>query len=141
MASVGVLWMGGEFFYGLYDYFRLSASAPAILDQWDVTEEKKGEFSIRVAYRFEWKKEAIRGVYTFKKPVYHNPYVANDQTKEWQAKSWVIWFDPSQPTFNSLQRDFPLRQGIKLFFCLAILLYFVFLKGYVRRIDGLDRSD
>lgn len=110
-----------------------------VLDEWRVKEEKKGKFSISVNYQFEWKGQSIAGVYDFKKPTYQNPYLAQDHIQEWSEKSWAIWLNPNQPTFVSLQKQFPMKKGVNLALCLAVLLYFVFLKGYVKRMNKLDQ--
>ncbi len=135
-----VLWIGGQFFYDLNHYFHFSASAPAVLDKWEVKEEKGGKFSIGVNYQFEWEGQTVYGVYNFSKPSYHNPYVAKDHIKEWEAKSWTVWFDPKKPNDGSLQKKFPAKKAIHFALSLAILFYFTFLKAYVRRMNILDQS-
>jgi len=100
---------------------------------------KSGKFSINVNYQFEWKGQTIHGVYDFPKPIYQNPYIAGDHISEWKEKSWTIWFNPKKPTFASLQKKFPTKKAINLALSLAVLLYFVFLKGYVRRMNALDQ--
>lgn len=138
ITSCVALWIGGQFFYDLNHYFQLSKSVPATLEEWNVKENEKGIFSISVNYQFEWKGQSIQGVYDFKKPTYQNPHLANDHVKEWQEKSWTVWINPSKPTVVSLQKVFPMKEGIKLALCLAVLLYFTFLKGYVRRLNTVD---
>lgn len=138
ITSCVALWIGGQFFHDLNHYFQLSTNIPASLDEWNVKEGKKGTFSISVNYKFEWRGQTIHGVYAFKKPTYQNPYLANDHIKEWKEKSWTVWLNPRKPTFVSLQKVFPMKGGIKLVLCLAVLLYFTFLKGYVRKMNTLD---
>lgn len=138
ITSAIALWVGGQFFYELNQYFQLSADTPVFLDQWNVKEEKSGKFSISVNYQFEWKGQPIHGVYDFKKPTCQNPYLANNYISEWKEKSWTVWLNPDKPTFVSLQKTFPTKKVINLALCLAVLLYFTFLKGYVRRMNALD---
>ena len=108
MITAGIaLWIGGQFFYNLNEYFQLSATAPVVLDQWNVKELKSGKFSINVNYQFEWKGQTIHGVYDFPKPIYQNPYIASEHISEWKEKSWTIWFNPKKPTVTSLQKKFP----------------------------------
>ncbi|MEM8727802.1 MAG: hypothetical protein AAGE99_03735 [Chlamydiota bacterium] len=138
VTGCAILWIGGRFFYDLNRYFQLSKNVSAILDEWRVQEER-GIFSIGVNYEFEWKGQTIQGVYNFKKPTYKNPHLADDHLKEFKEKSWVVWINPSRPTFASLQKVFPMRGAVKLALCLALFLYFIFLKGYVEKMNGSDR--
>lgn len=138
ITSYAALWIAGHFFYDLNDYFRLSKHVPAMLDGWTVKEDEKGIFSISVNYRFEWKKQTIQGGYDFKKPTYQNLHLANHHVKQWKEKSWTVWINPSNPAAVSLQKIFPIKGCIKLALSLAVLLYFTFLKGYVRRISAVD---
>ena len=141
ITGVVSLWIGSAFFYDLHRYFQLSVSAPAILDNWSIQEDEKGVFSIAVNYQFEWKQKPIQGVYHFEKPIYKNPYLARDYIDEWKDKDkdFKIWLSPNQPTLVSMQRNFPVKKGMHLILCLAIFLYFFFLKSYVKKINTLDQ--
>jgi hypothetical protein len=138
VTSCVALWIAGPFFYDLNHYFKLSKNVAAILDNWTVKEDAKGIFSISVNYQFEWKEQTIQGIYDFKKPTYYNLQLANDHVEEWREKSWTVWINPSQPTAVSLQKVFPMKGCIKLALSLVVLLYFAFLKGYVRNINTVD---
>lgn len=136
MISVVILWIGGGFFYELNQYFQLSAKAPVILDEWSINEKESGKFTVSVRYTFEWKGQTIYGLYDFQNPTYQNPYLANDHIDVWKKKSWIVWLNPNKPTVVSLQKAFPTKKGVHLSLCLAVLFYFGFLKGYVRRMNA-----
>lgn len=135
---MAALWIGGGFVYDLHRYFQLSSEAKACLEDWKV-EEDDGDYSIVVNYTFDNKGQKIMGRYHFPRPVYQNPYIAEEHMNSWKGKDWMIYFNPKQPSEASLQKKFPAKKGINLGLSLGILLYFLVLKGYVLRAGHLDR--
>ena len=127
------LWIGGEFFYNLNRYFHLTHFADAQVFDWKVVEIKSGKFSVEAAYQFQIEERRIVGTYSFLKPVYPNPYLVEDLIEAWQGKAWKIWYNPKHPHEAALQKMFPVRKAIHFAVSLGIILYFSFLKIYVKR--------
>lgn len=101
--------------------------------------EEEGNYSIAVNYTFDNNGQKMVGRYHFPRPVYQNPYIAEEHMKSWKDKEWKIYFNPKRPADASLQKKFPAKKGINLGLSLGILLYFLLLKGYVSRAGRLDQ--
>ena len=138
LTGLATLWIGGGFFYEFYKYYELSHEAVVKLDNWKIHEDED-RFTIRVNYSFDWKGQTIAGRYFFPRPVYHNPYIAEEHLKLWKEKEWKIYFNPKWPSDAALQKKFPTKKGIYLGLSLGILLYFLLLKGFVVRAHSLDQ--
>lgn len=138
MTGAAAFWIAGGFVYDLHHYFQHSEEANVQLDNWKV-EEDEGNYSIVVNYTFDWKGQKIIGRYHFPRPVYQNPYITEEHMNSWKGKDWKIYFNPKSPSNASLQKKFPAKKGINLGLSLGILLYFLLLKGYVSRVNHLDR--
>lgn len=134
------LYLAGDFFYHLHRYFKLTHEAPVEVSDWKVLEKSEGKFSIDVLYKFQVGKREITGRYPFPKPVYPNPYLAEDLVEEWQDKSWTIWYNPKAPHEVSLLKIAPLKKGIYLALSLGIILYFAFLYQYAKRMHGQEEA-
>lgn len=135
------LYLGGEFFYNLNRYFHLTHSEEAQVSDWKVVEIKSGKFSVEAVYQFQIEERAIMGTYAFSKPVYPNPYLAEDLVEAWQEKTWEIWYNPKQPHDAALQKVFPAKKAIHFALSLGIILYFAFLNIYVKRMHFSEEEN
>ncbi|MEM7174947.1 MAG: hypothetical protein AAF443_03325 [Chlamydiota bacterium] len=133
IAITAALWIGGSFGFDLYRYFRLSAATSGEIQSWEVEEYQPGKFAICVNYQFQIRKRRYNQKFHFSKPVYRNPYIAEDHIKQWEKQDWKVWYDPRNPTVSSLQKLFPFKKGIHLILCMSVAVYFVWLKMYIKR--------
>ena len=131
----GALYLGGQFFFKLHQYFLLSTSAPAKVSDWNVIE-KNGKFTLEARYKFETQGGVVEGTFSFPKPVYQNPYLAEDLIKIWAEKSWEIWYHPKAPYGATLEKNFPIKKGFQFGLSLVAIVYFAFLKIYVKRMHA-----
>ena len=127
------LYLGGEFFYQLNQYFHLTSSAPVEVSDWKIVEKKKDKYSVEASYQFHVGERVIMGTFHFPKPVYQNPYLAEDLIEDWQEKTWTVWYHPKHPHITSLQKNFPTKKAMQFAVSLLIILYFGFLNIYVKR--------
>lgn len=134
------LYLAGDFFHHLHTYFKLSHEVPVEVSDWSIVEKKEGKFSIEALYQFHLEGREIKGRYTFPRPVYPNPYLAEDLMEEWQEKSWTIWCDPKHPHEVALQKIAPLKKGVYLALSLGIILYFAFLYQYAKQMHGQEEG-
>ncbi|MCB1106970.1 MAG: hypothetical protein KDK76_02620 [Chlamydiia bacterium] len=133
MVGGASLWLGGQFFYDLYHYFQLNSHAPAQVSEWRIVEKKPNRFSIEANYEFCVEDRTLNGVFHFSKPVYQNPYLAEDLLSHWKEKNWKIWFNADRIHEASLQKIFPIKRGVYFALSLAVMLYFAILNLYVTR--------
>lgn len=136
IAGGASLYLAGDFFYRLNEYFTLTHSAPAVVSDWKVVEKREGKFSIEALFSYHIGDQEITGRYLFPKPVYSNPYVAEDLVEHWREKEWTIWYSPKRPHDALLQKAFPLKKGVYLVLSLCIILYFAFLYQYAKRMHA-----
>lgn len=130
------LWIGGKFFYHLYGYFTLSEAQKVEISSWNVEEVRPGEFALIANYSFENNGATYRKEFQFSKPMYTNPHKAQDHIDEWKQQQWWVWYSAKDPHNSSLQKMFPFKASIHFILCLAVLLYFFWLKFYVTRIHS-----
>ena len=134
LVLVGLsLWLGGDFFYRLNHYFKLSAKTSATISSWRVVEMKKDHFLVAASYTAYVDDQTFMGDFLFPEPVFQNPYLAEDLIEEWQDKRWCIWYPKGSPECASMVRSFPLKKAFYFSLSLFSLLYFALLNLYVKR--------
>lgn len=122
LAAVILLWFGVSAGSSLWGYMRLQKSSTAKIARVKVVEISLSEYALRVHYEFE----GIKGKTVLGKPYYLNQYSAAKAAKGYEHKEVRVWYDPAKPTYNSLEKAFPVKKIIYFFTALAVLLYFYF---------------
>ncbi len=135
ISGIISLWIGGKFVYHLYEYFNLTQTEVAQVRNWSVEEIKSGKFALIADYSFEKKGTTYTKHFQFKNPIYTNPYIAEDHIAKWKKERWQVWYNPKNPSESSLQKIFPFKEGIHLLLCIGVLLYFSWLRFYIRRVN------
>ncbi len=122
ITAVIFLWFGLSAGVDLWAYLRLQQSAPAKITKVKVIEISSSAYALKVHYLFEHGK----GKTTLSKPYYWNKYSAEKAAKEMSHKVSSVWYSPSKPSYNSLERAFPLKKVTYFFTTLAVFFYFYF---------------
>ena len=102
---------------------------PAKVHSWKVEETRKGKFLIAASYQFQIDERLHEARCTFNKPVYPNPYLAQESIDLWKNSRWKVWYRPSDPTSATLQKQFPFKGAVHMFVCLGVFFYFIWLQG------------
>lgn len=139
IIGLSTCWIGGKFFVYLYNFLDLNKAQKIEVSQWEAEEVKPGQFALIAHFAFEMSGKKYSRRFQFPKPIYPNPYLAKDQIEGWKQSQWWVWYNAKNPAKFSLQKSFPLKQGIYFFICLFLLFYFLWLNFYVARIHSSDR--
>ena len=136
VAGGVTLYLGVNFFVDLHQYFQLSREVAAEFESWEIEEVSSSKFIIVATYHFTFDGATYHNRYTIKKPNYPNRYLAQDHLEKWQEFQKWVRFNPQNPHQSSLMRSFPLKKGIHLVLALGILLYFLWLNFYVKKMQS-----
>lgn len=128
-----VLWYSGVFIYRYYNYIRLGAKAPAKEITWTVEPLTDEHYLLRGNYSFNAKNQVFKGSSVVEERGYWNRYSAEKGVEEFSQKKWNIWYNPSDPTYSSLQKNFPLKECVSAAIMWAIVFYFLWLGYYSTR--------
>lgn len=115
----------------VYDYFQLSAKAPATIEQWSVKEVKADRFAIVAHYFFEYQGKNYHGegqVGDF----YPNPWAAQEAKKRFALQHWDVWLNQKHPDRSVLEKHFPFKKAISAIVLIILTLYFLILGFYVK---------
>jgi len=119
--------------YRYYNYARLKrATLPTTL-KWQIRERSSDEYLVEGDYTFSVNNKNYSGATLRSQDPYLNPYAAERGIDMLSSQSWKIWFDPSNPEYSSLQKNFPLKEVISAICLWALLFYFLWLGFYVTR--------
>ena len=140
IIGLSTLWVGGKFFLNLYTFLDLGQAQKIKILQWEVDQVKPGKFAVVAHFLFETSGEKYPSSFVFQKPLYTNPYTAQDLVEGWKQGEWWVWYNAKNPKKFSLQKSFPLKQGIYFLICLLLLFYFVWLYFYITRIYSGGKS-
>jgi hypothetical protein len=133
-ALVSVFFLG-KACLGTMGYFSLDGKTKAFVDSWQMEEKDPAAFSLKASYHFFIGKEKILGQTEFMKPYFLNKESAEKAIKKLSSQEWEAFYSSSKKQKNSLQRAFPFQDCIHAFLTLGILVYFIFLKQYLKRLS------
>ncbi|MEI6242185.1 MAG: DUF3592 domain-containing protein [Chlamydiota bacterium] len=127
------LWFLGQALIELQSYLRLSQKTQAHIDRWEIVETKGGKYSIQAVYHYEIQGKEYINENSFQKHPFLNKYSAKETLQDFAKKTWEAWYDPNDPGFSQLFKEFPVKSGVRGLIVLGIFLYFVFLYGRMKK--------
>ena len=134
ISSLVALWFSGLAMKGLWDYSRLDAITQAEILEWKVNKKSSDAFAIEAMFSFQASGQEFHGKTIFLKPYFLNAPSAQRAIKDLKGKTWTTWYNSSNPSVSSLQKNFPFLPCIQAFLTLAVTLYFIFLRGFLLRL-------
>lgn len=129
-----IVLFGVSFFH----YFSLQDQAQARISRWEVVELKEDRFGIKADYSFQAQNKDWKGTYLLKNPYYLNEFAALSDLKKMAKQDWTVWFNPSNIQESALEKSFPFSLLIKSLICCALLVYFLFVKTKIQKLDALN---
>jgi len=125
IALVSV-WFIGRGGLELLRYYRLSASAPAIIESWEVEQEGSSRYA--VVARFTFKEHAGQAQVGGSFP---NAWAAEKAREKYAQQSWTAWYNPANLASVTLEKYFPWKSLLSTIILIVLLLYFFCLGLYV----------
>lgn len=118
--------------FKLWDYFSLDTKADALSTTWQVVEKDSSSCALAVFYHFYDGSQLVSGCTEFAKPLFSTAFSAEKAGKQFEKKSWEVFYRSSRSEINSLQKLFPFKEAIQLFLMLGVFVYFFCLKTVVK---------
>ena len=125
LIALSILWLVGKGLFESWGYFRLSRTAPAQIEKWEIVEYSPSKFTYRAEYFFDASGKKFRGIYEFKRQPQLNVYAAEEELKSLKEKRWMVWFDPTNPAVNTLDKKSPFKAILYGLVGLGLFFYFV----------------
>ncbi|MBA3722448.1 MAG: hypothetical protein H0W88_08600 [Parachlamydiaceae bacterium] len=127
-------------FYQLYQYDRLDRQIPIQKIEWSIIEESKEKFIPKANFQYSFQGNTYSGQ-TLWDEYYLNASTAQEAidrlySNQLQLKTWI---DSSNPHISTLQKNFPLKQCIYMFFLWILTIYFYGLGRYVNSLGSRSR--
>ena len=134
--TIITLWFVGRAFYLMYEYSLLQKNVPSKTIEWTIEKMSEEQFVPEASYTYEVDGKNYQGKGLLIENIYRNRWAAQEATKQFPQKPWLIWYDPSQIDHSSLQKTFPTKECIYAGVLSGILFYFIGLGYYVTRQRG-----
>lgn len=143
LAFLGLIVIG----YGavaLYKYYRytiLTASAPAVIEKWSIEADLRqwpmnllfeDAYRVQADYSFVTDQIKYEGKTIFREK-YRNTWAAEQSQKKMEQENWIVWYQPGNAHYSTLQKNFPLKECVSAGVLAALLLYFIWLGSYVTK--------
>ena len=121
---------------GLWKYFRLNARAPAEMLHWDVYELSSSRFAMQGEYQFKLNGNSYHGKTIIENPQFLNQFAAENYMVINSSRFRQTWYDSNNPSYNSLERNFPKKKCLQALLTLGVFIYFFFAKSMVVKLSA-----
>ena len=127
------LWYTIDAIQHSFEYKKLSAKAKIDEINWSVKQLGSDRFIPLGHYQFSAKETIYSGNSELSRPVYRNAWAIEQSFSDLSGQYKFVWYNPKDPSHNSLQKRFPTRECVSAFVLWVIFLYFLGLGYYVGR--------
>lgn len=134
--SVAMVLVGAYVFHAVYlfyQYNRTSEQTVAENVQWTVVPLSDERYVLEGAYTYVLNGDHYKGSTLFSRTAYRNPYAAEEALKENQGKTWVVWYDPNDREFSTIDYHFPMKETIYASILFFLLYYFIWGGYFITR--------
>lgn len=118
----------GVTLFRVYQYARLTEQIDPEAISWSVNKIAEDDFTLHVFYEFNWKGKNYTG-HMDRGEHYLNPWASREALDKLNQTSFKVWFDPNNPSYSSLFKDFPLKYIVYTGILWLLFFYFIWL-GY-----------
>ena len=139
LAVAIAIWFSALAAYQTFCYLRLSSSAPATVTRWQIKELGTSRFAVEAFFEFESNGRHCNGSALFGPPFYLNPFSAEGAIKAKKKETFTVWFQASNPSVCSLQKEFPLKSFMHALMTLGVFVYFLFISRKIPQSEEQER--
>jgi hypothetical protein len=122
-------WFSIITFKELWDYMQLNAQAPATILKWEARDLGASRFGIAAEYIYEVDGISYRGSTVFKKQCFLNRFTAENHLKLLKNRRLRVWHRKGNPSFSSLEREFPQKDCLQALLTVGVFAYFYFARS------------
>jgi hypothetical protein len=133
IVFISTLWYSGVAWYAYWHYTHLTASTTTSSVTEGIEEKSEEHYVLKASYQYKVQGQLYAGSFVFNDEPYRNRWSAEQAVHERSQKEWTVWFDPEDPYYSSLQKNFPFKECVSAIFLWGLLLYFLWLGFYVSR--------
>jgi hypothetical protein len=119
--------------YRYYSYSHLTEKTSPLSLVWDIQELSSDKFIIEATYQISVKEKFFSGKTSWKNDFYLNQWATQKAIEENSTRDWIAWYDPLNPSHNSLQKNFPLKECLTAIFLWVLFFYFLGIGYYVAK--------
>jgi len=114
--------------YEIYQHSRLSQKTVPSSIKWSVHKAAEDEYVLNSHYSFSWNAKTYSGQMEDSEQ-YLNEWASQEALEKMNQRTFTVWFDPSDPTFSTLNKNFPIKYSVYAGLLWLLFIYFVWL-GY-----------
>jgi hypothetical protein len=126
LSGVIALWFLGNAVTGIWNYAFLKGKASAEVSQWQVRELSSSRFVLEANYEYTVNGVGYKGHTVFQTPQFLNRFSAENYIAGLHAKRWKAWYIESNPSYSSMEREFPKKSCLQALLTIGVFAYFYF---------------
>lgn len=129
LSAVVVITLGYSVFtlYRYYVYSSLSNVVVANHMDWAMDQRGESDFVIGTIYHYAVANVSYKGTHVWEQRRLLNRYAADQAIAEEKAKSWDVWYNQKDPSWSTLERNFPFKEVFSSLFLWGLVVYFALL--------------
>lgn len=120
------IWFLGGSVIDHYRYNRLNSHTYAKEVHWSMLSKKSDLFFVQARYRYQVDQQEYEGVGTLSS-TYRNSWGVEKSIQERREQPLLIWYDSKNPSFSSLQKQFPYKSWLYTAILGGIFIYFIWI--------------
>ncbi len=119
-------------FYQVFNHYRLSQATSPSSIQWTLHKQAEDDYRLKSNYRFDWKGNSYTGQLE-QSQEYLNEWAGQEALLKAKKKEFLVWFDPENPNFSTLNKDFPIKYSIYTILLWLLFIYFIWLGNSIKK--------
>ncbi|MFA6915998.1 MAG: hypothetical protein WC222_06345 [Parachlamydiales bacterium] len=139
LLTLSAVWVTWGTTKKLYTYYTLNARVPVKTISWKISALNDERYQLQGSYNFFIDTREYLGTAQLHSLIYRNPWAAEKGLRELEKERFNVWYSSKNPTINSLERDFPLKDCIYSVVILGLITYFGALGVYTYRSQNIER--
>jgi len=117
--------------YKIYQHSRLTEEVTPHSLQWSIHKMAEDDYVLDSVYTFLWKGENFNG-HMQDSEHFLNTWASQEALEKINKRSFTVWFDPQDPNFSTLNKEFPIKYSIYAGLLWLLFIYFVWLGNSVK---------
>lgn len=116
---------------GIWKYVFLSTKTVSEITKWQVREHSLSRFVLEADYRYTVQGVVYQGNTVFEAPQFLNRYSAENYITGLEATRWQVWYIESNPSYSSMEREFPKKKCLQAILTIGVFVYFYFVRNKI----------
>jgi len=131
VMTLAVLWFTWEATTKIYDFLSYKQHAQAFNVKWKMHKIDADHYLLKASYSFEHQGKKHGGELLVERPVYQNPWAAEQAITMNSVKPWRAWYSPKHPSRSTIIKKFPMKEAVSTAILWGLWIYFIWLGIYV----------